>query len=219
MGASVGVGALVVGTSLLLVFVLAVQTLDNRLDASLEAIDDAGDPLPSFRIDDTTLWEGAVLTININNNGSGYVDGTLVATGTGSGFSGTFTVDSAGGIETVTITSRGNYSSPPTITVDPSGQSGVSVTASLSSDIGNHIYGNLTNTGTVTLPLLEVWLFLDGGTSQTPTNLGSAYTPSISSTNWYPGETIFLDWSEDGPTTYERISLTAGGMTAAHTLA
>ena len=44
MGASVGVGALVVGTSLLLVFALAVQTLDNRLDTSLEIIDDAGDP-------------------------------------------------------------------------------------------------------------------------------------------------------------------------------
>ena len=30
MGASVGVGDLVVGTSLLLIFALAVQTLDNR---------------------------------------------------------------------------------------------------------------------------------------------------------------------------------------------
>ncbi|MGB1365080.1 MAG: hypothetical protein ACPH9F_00575 [Candidatus Poseidoniaceae archaeon] len=219
MGASVGVGALVVGTSLLLVFALAVQTLDNRLDTSLEIIDDAGDPLPSFQIDDATLWEGAVLSISINNNGSGYVNGSLVATGTGSGFSGTFTVDSAGGIESVTITSRGNYSSPPAISVDPSGQSGASGTASLSSDTGNHIYGNLTNTGSVTLPLREVWLFLDGGTTQTPTNLGTAYTPSYNSTNWYPGETIFLDWSEDGPSTYDRISLTAGGLTWAHTLA
>ncbi len=219
MGASVGVGALVVGTSLLLVFALAVQTLDARLDASLEAIDDAGDPMPSFQIDDATLWEGAVLSINIDTNGSGYVNGTLVASGTGSGFSGTFTVDTAGGIESVTITSRGNYSSPPTITVDPSGQSGITGTALLSSDIGNHIYGNLTNTGTVTLPLRQGWLFLDGGTSQTPTNLGTAYTPSINSTNWYPGETIFLDWSEDGPSSYERISLTAGGLTVAHVLA
>ena len=61
MGASVGVGALVVGTSLLLIFALAVQTLDNRLDTSLEIIDDAGDPLPSFQIEDATLWEGACL--------------------------------------------------------------------------------------------------------------------------------------------------------------
>ena len=206
MGASVGVGALVVGTSLLLIFALAVQTLDNRLDTSLEVIDDA------------TLWEGAVLSVTVNSNGSGYVDGTLVATGSGSGFSGTFTVDAAGGIDTVTITSRGNYSSPPTIAVDTSGQSPGSI-ATFSSSTGNHIYANLTNTGSVTLPLREVWLFLDGGTSQAPTNLGTAYTPSINSTNWYPGETILLDWSEDGPSTYDRISLTAGGLSLAHTLA
>jgi archaellum component FlaF (FlaF/FlaG flagellin family) len=218
MGASVGVGALVVGTSLLLIFALAVQTLDNRLDTSLEVIDDAGDPLPSLRIDDATLWEGAVLSVTVNSNGSGYVDGTLVATGSGSGFSGTFTVDAAGGIDTVTITSRGNYSSPPTIAVDTSGQSPGSI-ATFSSSTGNHIYANLTNTGSVTLPIREVWLFLDGGTSQTPTNLGTAYTPSISSTNWYSGETIFLDWSEDGPSTYDRISFTAGGLSVAHTLA
>ena len=218
MGASVGVGALVVGTSLLLIFALAVQTLDNRLDASLEAIDDAGDLLPSLQIEDATLWEGAVLSVTVSSNGSGYVDGNLIATGTGSGFSGTFTVDAAGGIETVTITSRGNYSSPPTITVDASGQSPTS-TATLSSTTGNHIYANQTNTGSVTLPVREVRLFLDGGTAEVPTNLGSAYTPTISSTNWYPGETIALDWSEDGPTSYERISLTAGGLSVAHTLA
>lgn len=217
MGASVGVGALVVGTSLLLVFALAMQTLDNQLDASLEAIDDAGDPAPSFEIKDATLWEGAVLSVSVVTNGSGYVDGTLVATGAGSGFSGSFTVDSAGGIESVTITSRGNYSSPPTISVDPSGQSGVS--ASFSSDIGNQIFSNLTNTGSVTMELREVWIFLDGGTSQVPTNLGTAYTPSINSTNWYPGETLALNWLEDGPTTYERISLTAGGLITAHELA
>ena len=217
MGASVGVGALVVGTSLLLVFALAMQTLDNQLDASLEAIDDAGDPEPSFEIKDATLWEGAVLSVSVVTNGSGYVDGTLVATGAGSGFSGSFTVDSAGGIESVTITSRGNYSSPPTVTVDPSGQSGVS--ASFSSDIGNQIFSNLTNTGSVTMELREVWVFLDGGTSQAPTNLGTAYTPGINSTNWYPGETLALNWLEDGPTTYERISLTAGGLITAHELA
>jgi hypothetical protein len=218
MGASVGVGALVVGTSLLLVFALAVQTLDNRLDTSLEIIDDAGDPLPSFQIDDATLWEGAVLDVSITANGSGYVDGTFNVSGAGSGFEGTFTVDGSGGIETVTITSHGNYSSPPTITVNMSTQSGVTSTATLVPDIGNLIYGNFTNTGSVTLPHREVWLFLDGGTSQTPTNLGSAYTPSINSTNWYPGETISLEWFEDGPSTYNRISLTAGGLTAAQTL-
>ena len=107
MGASVGIGALIVGTSLMLVFALAVQSLDNRMETSLEIIDDAGEPIPSFQIDDATLWEGAVLTVAITTNGSGYQDGTLVEQSGSGGFSGTFTVDAAGGIETVTITNRG----------------------------------------------------------------------------------------------------------------
>jgi len=217
MGASVGIGALIVGTSLMLVFALAVQSLDSRMETSLEIIDDAGEPLPSFRIDDATLWEGAVLTVTIATNGSGYQDGTLVEQSGSGGFSGTFTVDAAGGIETVTITNRGNYSSPPTIIVDPTGQLVGSSGATFSSDIGNFIYSNLTNTGPVTIKNREAWLFLDGGTSEEPTNLGSV-TSGIT-THWYPGETIQLEWAEDGATSYERISLTSKGLTMVNTLA
>ena len=217
MGASVGIGALIVGTSLMLVFALAVQSLDSRMETSLEIIDDAGEPLPSFRIDDATLWEGAVLTVTIATNGSGYQDGTLVEQSGSGGFSGTFTVDAAGGIETVTITNRGNYSSPPTIIVDTSGQPLTSTGATFSSDIGNFIYSNLTNTGPVTIKNREAWLFLDGGTSEEPTNLGSV-TSGIT-THWYPGETIQIEWAEDGATSYERISLTSMGLTMVNTLA
>jgi hypothetical protein len=217
MGASVGIGALIVGTSLMLVFALAVQSLDSRMETSLEIIDDAGEPLPSFRIDDATLWEGAVLTVTIATNGSGYQNGTLVEQSGSGGFSGTFTVDAAGGIETVTITNRGNYSSPPTIIVDPTGQLVGSSGATFSSDIGNFIYSNLTNTGPVTIKNREAWLFLDGGTSEEPTNLGSV--TSGTTTHWYPGETIQLEWAEDGATSYERISLTSKGLTMVNTLA
>jgi len=217
MGASVGIGALIVGTSLMLVFALAVQSLDSRMETSLEIIDDAGEPLPSFRIDDATLWEGAVLTVTIATNGSGYQDGTLVEQSGSGGFSGTFTVDAAGGIETVTITNRGNYSSPPTIIVDPTGQLVGSSGATFSSDIGNFIYSNLTNTGPVTIKNREAWLFLDGGTSEEPTNLGSV--TSGTTTHWYPGETIQFEWVEDGATSYERISLTSKGLTMVNTLA
>jgi archaellum component FlaF (FlaF/FlaG flagellin family) len=217
MGASVGIGALIVGTSLMLVFALVVQSLDNRMETSLEIIDDAGEPIPSFQIDDATLWEGAVLTVAITTNGSGYQDGTLVEQSGSGGFSGTFTVDAAGGIETVTITNRGNYSSPPTIIVDISGQPLTSTGATFSSDIGNFIYSNLTNTGPVTIKNREAWLFLDGGTSEEPTNLGSV-TSGIT-THWYPGETIQIEWAEDGATSYERISLTSMGLTMVNTLA
>jgi len=216
MGASVGIGALIVGTSLMLVFALAVQSLDSRMETSLELIDDAGEPIPSFQIDDATLWEGAVLTVAITTNGSGYQNGTLVEQSGSGGFLGTFTVDAVGGIETVTITNRGNYSSPPTIIVDITGQPLTSTGATFSSDIGNFIYSNLTNTGPVTIKNREAWLFLDGGTSEEPTNLGSV-TSGIA-THWYPGETIQIEWAEDGATSYERISLTSMGLTMVNTL-
>ena len=111
MGGSVGIGALIVGTSLMLVFALAVQSLDSRMETSLEVIEEAGKPIPSFQIDDATLWEGAVLTVTVATNGSGYLDGTLIEQSGSGGFLGTFTVDAAGGIETVTITSRGDRKS------------------------------------------------------------------------------------------------------------
>ena len=217
MGGSVGIGALIVGTSLMLVFALAVQSLDSRMETSLEVIEDAGEPIPSFQIDDATLWEGAVLTVTVASNGSGYQDGTLIEQSGSGGFLGTFTVDAAGGIETVTITSRGNYSSPPTIIVDTSGQPLASTGATFTSDIGNFIYSNLTNTGPVTIKNREAWLFLDGGTAVEPSNLGSV--TSGTNTHWYPGETIQLEWAEDGATTYGRISLTSSGLTMVNTLA
>ncbi|MDA8622702.1 hypothetical protein N9L38_00345 [Candidatus Poseidoniales archaeon] len=217
MGGSVGIGALIVGTSLMLVFALAVQSLDSRMETSLEVIEEAGEPIPSFQIDDATLWEGAVLTVTVATNGSGYLDGTLVEQSGSGGFLGTFTVDAAGGIETVTITSRGNYSSPPTLIVDTSGQPLTSTGATFTSDIGNFIYTNLTNTGPVTIKNREAWLFLDGGTAVEPSNLGSV--TSGTTTHWYPGETIQLEWAEDGATTYDRISLTSNGLTMVNTLA
>ena len=216
MGGSVGIGALIVGTSLMLVFALAVQSLDSRMETSLEVIEDAGEPIPSFQIDDATLWEGAVLTVTVTSNGSGYQDGTLIEQSGSGGFLGTFTVDAAGGIENVIITNRGNYSSPPTIIVNTSGQPLTSTGATFSSDIGNFIYSNLTNTGPVTIKNREAWLFLDGGTSEEPTNLGSV--TSGTTTHWYPGETIQIQWAEDGPTSYDRISLTSSGLTMVNTL-
>ena len=217
MGGSVGIGALIVGTSLMLVFALAVQSLDSRMETSLEVIEEAGEPIPSFQIDDATLWEGAVLTVTVATNGSGYLDGTLIEQSGSGGFLGTFTVDAAGGIETVTITSRGNYSSPPTLIVDTTGQPLTSSGATFTSDIGNFIYSNLTNTGPVTIKNREAWLFLDGGTAVEPSNLGSV--TSGTTTHWYPGETIQLEWAEDGATTYDRISLTSNGLTMVNTLA
>ena len=219
MGASVGIGALVIGTSLLLVFGIAIQTLDDRLDASLEIIDEAADAAPEIRIDDATLWEGAVLSVTVASNGSGYQNGTLTTSGGTGGFLGGFTVDASGGIETVYITIRGNYSSAPTVIVDPTGQPGAASGATFTVDIGNFIYANMTNVGSTTVGLADGWIFLDGSSGPAPTNLASAYTPSINSTNWYPGETIAVEWPEDGASSYERIALTVLGQTVGLPLA
>jgi hypothetical protein len=189
------------------------------LDASLEIIDEAADAAPEIRIDDATLWEGAVLSITVASNGSGYQNGTLTTSGGTGGFLGGFTVDASGGIETVYITIRGNYSSAPTVIVDPTGQPGAASGATFTVDIGNFIYANMTNVGSTTVGLADGWIFLDGSSGPAPTNLASAYTPSINSTNWYPGETIAMEWPEDGASSYERIALTVLGQTVGLPLA
>jgi len=78
--------------------------------------------------DDFSDYLNAIKSITITNGGSGYSAGTLSATGGGgSGFAGTYTVDSSGKINSVTITNIGSgYTSTPTITIsDTSGSSAV----------------------------------------------------------------------------------------------
>ncbi|HII37817.1 MAG TPA: hypothetical protein HA354_04915, partial [Candidatus Poseidoniaceae archaeon] len=47
MGASVGIGGLIVGTSMLVVLALAVNAIDLRLESSLETIESANEPIPT----------------------------------------------------------------------------------------------------------------------------------------------------------------------------
>ncbi|MCS5534068.1 MAG: hypothetical protein NZ736_07415, partial [Candidatus Poseidoniaceae archaeon] len=157
MGASVGIGGLIIGTTMLVVFSMVVASIDAKVDTSLQTIDSAKEALPVFTIDDATLWEGAVVDVQIGSGGSGYVNGTLVSSTGSGGFAGTFTVNIAtGAITAVAITSHGNYSSAPTIVVQ--GQTPTS-TATFVASIGNFIHSNVTNTGSYITPLREVWLF------------------------------------------------------------
>ena len=59
MGASVGVGGLIVGTSMLVVLALAVNAIDLRLESSLETIESANEPLPTFSIDNADIALGS----------------------------------------------------------------------------------------------------------------------------------------------------------------
>ena len=213
MGASVGIGGLIIGTTMLVVFSMIVASIDAKVDTSLQIIDSANEALPVFTIDDATLWEGAVVGVLINSGGSGYVNGTLVSSTGNGGFIGSFTVNGVGAITVVAITSHGNYSSAPTIVVQ--GQTPTS-TASFVVSIGNFIHSNVTNTGSYITPLREIWLFSDG---ENPTNLGTVYTTGTNNPHWYSGETLHIQWAESGALPVSRFALSVKGVNMASSLA
>ena len=217
MGASVGIGGLIVGTSMMVVFALAITAIDLRVESSLETLDSANDPLPSFVIENADFWEGAIIDVNIVDPGAGYVNGTLSTVGAG-GFAASFTVDpNTGEIVSVTVTSHGNYSStPPLPDIQVDGQSGVATPADLEAVMGSIIHTNVTNTGSVTLPYNEVWFFLDGGErlQSMESILGG---PGVSK-NWYSGETTYLQWQFNTPTDFENMAVSASGFNIARNL-
>ena len=214
MGASVGIGGLIVGTSMLVVLALAVNAIDLRLESSLETIDSANEPVPSFTIDDADIATGAITSLQIDNPGSGYVDGTISATGGGgSGFTGTFTVNSSGAIVSWSITSHGDYSSNPTIVIDgpqPAGSNAVISVVTLSTVIDL----NITNVGSVIVPINEVWVFLDGENARNLATLA----PIADSEYIYPGDTVGVVWRGLGNTVFETAAISCNGFNTARTL-
>ena len=215
MGASVGVGGLIVGTSMLVVLALAVNAIDLRLESSLETIDSANEPIPQFTIDNADLALGAILDLQIDSAGTGYVDGTLsAANATGSGCTGTFTVDANGAIISAEITSRGDYSSDPDIVIDGPQPSGVGGSISITSRV-TVVYANITSTGSVVTPVDEVWLFLDGSIAR---NLGNL-APNADSDNIYPGDTIGVQWRNIPTNVYETIAISTNGFNTARAIA
>tara|TARA_B100000768_G_scaffold179856_1_gene198456 strand:- start:1289 stop:1972 length:684 start_codon:yes stop_codon:yes gene_type:complete len=227
MAGSVGIGGLIIGVSLLVVFSMAVQTLNYQMETSIEVLDAAANPIPNYLIEDAQHLEGAILTITVTGTGlsSGVVNGTLVANGGVGlgGFSATFTV-SSGEIDTnsVVITSHGSYTTLPTsITVQ--GQGTLSPAPTFTFTTGNMFYSNLTNTGEGTIQTDEVWMYFDGSR---PTSLFDEHregwaqnqaVPDLASRNWYVGETIDLIW-QDAPAATTRFVVAAGGFIAAEAL-
>ena len=215
MGASVGIGGLIVGTSMLVVLALAVNAIDLRLESSLDTIDSANEPVPSFTIDNADIATGAITNLQIDNPGSGYVDGTISAIGGGgSGFSGTFTVNSSGAIVSWSITSHGDYSSNPTIIIDgpqPTGSNGALSVATRSTVIDM----NITNVGSVIVPLNELWLFLDGENARNLARL----SPVADSEYIYPSDTVGIEWRGFvGNNAFETVALSCNGFNTARTL-
>ena len=212
MGASVGIGGLIVGTSMMVVFALAVNVIDIRVDSSLDTLDSANEPSPTFTIDVADIALGAVTSLQIDDAGDGYLNGTLSTLEAG-GSTGSFTVNSTGSIISWSITDHGDYSSDPTIVIDnpPPGATNGSLSVLARTTV---VDASFSNTGSVIVPVEEVWLFLDG---QEPTKL-AALAPSVPSDNIYSGDTVSIEWRGLGNTVFEKISLSANGYSVTRAL-
>ena len=83
MGASVGIGALIVGTSLLTIFALASAAIDLQVDEALERIEETGDnSVPSFTVNDASNDVNAVAGVSFTSGtGSGYAVGDIISSG------------------------------------------------------------------------------------------------------------------------------------------
>ena len=213
MGASVGVGGLVIGMSMLVVFSMAYQAISLQIDSGVDRIENADEPTPSFAIDDAVIFTGAVVDVTISSGGAGYSSGGTIEASSGTGgFSATYTIDGSGVITSVVITSHGNYSSLPALVVNGGGSP--TSNASLNAVLGNVLYANLTNTGSTTINHDDVWVFLDG---QNATRFSSVYNPPLTNL-WFSGETLFLDWFDTGLPGDERMTISVGSTTVAHGL-
>ena len=212
MGASVGIGGLIVGTSMMVVFALAVNVIDIRVDSSLDTLDSAGEPLPTFTIDVADIALGAVTSLQIDNAGDGYLNGTLSTLEAG-GFTGSFTVNSTGSITSWSITDHGDYSADPTIVIDnpPPGATNGSLSVLERTTVGD---ARFSNTGSEIVPVEEVWVFLDG---QDPTKL-AALAPSVPSDNIYSGDTVSIQWRGLDNAVFEKISFSANGCSVTRAL-
>jgi hypothetical protein len=213
MAGSVGIGGLIIGVSLLVVFSMAVQTMSYQMESSMDSIEAAAEPLPSFTVDSSDIWLFALEDITITDGGTDYVNGTLVASSC-TGFSASFTVDINGVIDAVSITSTGDcLTSTPVISFGTPAQT-PTLTATLTPVMKTYVFAVLTNDGTVTLPTEEVWLFLDGANPQT---LSVSNPVGLSSGYWYSGETLDLRW-ELSPASHTRLAFTYDGTTVGTTL-
>lgn len=214
MGASVGIGGLIVGTSMLVVLALAVNAVDLRLESSLETIESANELSPTFTIDNADIALGAVTALQLDDPGTGYVNGTLSATGGGgSGFSGTFTVNNSGAIISWSITNHGDYSSDPTIVIDGPQPGGVNGSFSVVART-TVVDVTITNTGSVIVPVNEVWMFLDGENARNLAKLA----PITDSETFFPGDTVEVIWRGHANKVFEVAALSCNGFNTARVL-
>ncbi len=160
MGASTGIGALIVGVAMLSVFVLANSALDAQIESGIERMEKSKEQdSPSFSIDDASNDVDAIDSLDINTPGSGYsTGGTLSATSLdsirinngGATYSagtlnfvddcttsptGSYSV-SAGVIDSITISGIGERCSSITVSPSDAGDGNAVLTPILASSLG-----------------------------------------------------------------------------------
>lgn len=217
MGASVGVGGLIIGISMLVVFSMAVTSLSNQTATSLEVIESAQLSNPVITIDNANLTQFAVDTITVTDSGgNGEYSAGFLTSPSCQGFNASFTL--SGGVveDTVIVISAGSCSEIPTDMVvqdqDPPGD--LNDAAVFAVTTKRQFFANLTNDGTETIATDTAWLFFDG---ESPRTIASANTIVVQSfDNWFSGETIEIFW--DSALDNERLSLSVGETSVSRTI-
>jgi hypothetical protein len=217
MGASVGVGGLIIGISMLVVFSMAVTSLSNQTATSLEVIESAQLSNPVITIDNANLTQFAVDSITVTDSGTvgAYTAGFLTSPSC-QGFNASFTL--SGGVveDTVIVISAGSCSGTPTDMVVEDQTAPVDP-AVFSVSTKRQLFANLTNDGTETISTNTAWLFFDDGVSLQPQTIAPPNAIVVQNfNNWFSGETIEIFWDDSGD--YERLSLSVGETSVSRTI-
>ena len=211
---SVAVGAMVVGTSMLVVFALAMATLDAQVDDSIAQIEAAAEPISLFTIEDATNVEGAVVSFTINNGGTGYSAGQVEVNGSAGSFLADLVI-SSGTVTGLNILDHGSsylYASTYFLEVTgPNTGTNLNITANL----GNLVYLNVTNEGATDIDTDLAWLFTDGGA---PINLSDGHE-GYNPTTIFPGETFEFYYDSGAQATVNRVAVTIDGLTLSSAVA
>ena len=214
MGGSVAVGALIVGIGLLGVFVIANDAIIAQMETSVEVIEAEDDPSPSIRIRDANLAEDAIISVDVNAPGTGYTTCVLSATcritasgSTGSGWYASYTV-SGGGIDEITIQAHGSdYTGTITFTIDnPNGNADASIH---NPTIGNIVYVNASNDGSVSIDVDDMWISVEGLEPAPLSNFYSTFG------TFFPTEIIPIVYMESGSSgLISSVTITGNGAIA-----
>ena len=207
---SVAVGAMVVGTSLLVVFALAMATLEAQVDDSIAQIEASAEPVAQFTIENANNVEGAVVSYTINTGGTNYSAGQVEVNDSAGSFLADLVI-SGGTVTGLNILNHGSsYLYTSSYFLEVTGPN-TGTNLNISATLGNLVYLNVTNEGSTDFNTDFSWLFTDGGS---PINLSDGhegYQPTII----FPGETFQFYYDSGAQSTVTRLAVTIDGQTKA----